>query len=62
VIPVDFLGEAGAYGVDGVGQRASYVASVSTMAFVAGLIEDFRPDVLVFEQTFIGRHRNSPSP
>src|SRR5689334_24891243 len=27
-------------------------------AAVAGLVEDFRPDILVFEKTFIGRNRN----
>jgi crossover junction endodeoxyribonuclease RuvC len=29
------------------------------MATVSGFIEDFRPDVLVIEQTFIGRNRNA---
>lgn len=29
------------------------------MAAVAGLIQDFHPDVLVVEQTFIGRNRNA---
>jgi Holliday junction resolvasome RuvABC endonuclease subunit len=29
------------------------------MAIVAGLIEDFRPEVLIIEQTFVGRNRNA---
>jgi Holliday junction resolvasome RuvABC endonuclease subunit len=29
------------------------------MAIVAGLIEDFRPEVLIMEQTFVGRNRNA---
>jgi Holliday junction resolvasome RuvABC endonuclease subunit len=29
------------------------------MAIVAGLIEDFRPEVLIIEQTFVGRNQNT---
>ena len=29
------------------------------MVIDAGLIEDFRPEVLIIEQTFVGRNRNA---